>query len=272
MFTEETKNSAKAVVQVSDAASVAYLLDGWEETMLWSYLQGYMGRAYAVGMPPRSAQVLVGSFCFFSGQPEEALVRNIPPDFQEECLLMVPRQSAWQPLIEAVYAEHASRIQRYAIKKEPWVFDRKKLIQYTESIPEGYRLAPIDEKIYFETKKAEWSHDLTSQFSSYEQYRKYGLGIAALCGRKLVAGASSYTVYDGGIEIQIDTELKHRRKGLAAACGAKLILECLERGLYPSWDAHDRRSAALAEKLGYHVSHSYITYCVSFPKAPAARE
>jgi len=182
LFTEETKNSAKAVVQVSDAASVAYLLDGWEETMLWSYLQGYMGRAYAVGMPPRSAQVLVGSFCFFSGQPEEALVRNIPPDFQEECLLMVPRQSAWQPLIEAVYAERASRIQRYAIKKEPWIFDREKLNNYAESIPEGYRLAPIDEKIYFETKKAEWSHDLTSQFSSYEQYRKYGLGIAALCG------------------------------------------------------------------------------------------
>ena len=63
--------------------------------------------------------------------------------------------------------------------------------------------------------------------------------------QELVAGASSYTVYDGGIEIQIDTQLKHRRKGLAAACGAKLILECLERGLYPSWDAHDRRSAAL---------------------------
>ena len=68
---------------------------------------------------------------------------------------MVPRQSAWQPLIEAVYAERASRIQRYAIKKEPWIFDREKLNNYAESIPEGYRLAPIDEKIYFETKKAE---------------------------------------------------------------------------------------------------------------------
>lgn len=58
-------------------------------------------------------------------------------------------------------------------------------------MPKAFRrdtgLAPIDEKIYFETKKAEWSHDLTSQFSSYEQYRKYGLGIAALCGRELVA-------------------------------------------------------------------------------------
>lgn len=42
-------------------------------------------------------------------------------------------------LIEAVYAERASRIQRYAIKKEPWIFDREKLNNYAESIPEGYR-------------------------------------------------------------------------------------------------------------------------------------
>ena len=142
---------------------------------------------------------------------------------------------------------------------------------YGEGLCSGHapqiRAGPRRKLLFF--LRAAGGSALTSQFSSYEQYRKYGLGIAALCGRELVAGASSYTVYDGGIEIQIDTQLKHRRKGLAAACGAKLILECLERGLYPSWDAHDRRSAALAEKLGYHVSHSYIAYCVSVPKAPA---
>ena len=39
-------------------------------------------------------------------------------------------------------------------------------------------------------------------------------------------------------------------RGLATACGAQLILTALDRGLYPSWDAYDRRSVALAEKLG----------------------
>ncbi len=66
-----------------------------------------------------------------------------------------------------------------------------------------------------------------------------------------MAGASSYSVYHGGIEIQIATQKAYRRRGLATACGAKLILLCLERGLNPSWDAHDLRSVALAEKLGY---------------------
>ena len=65
---------------------------------------------------------------------------------------------------------------------------------------------------------------------------------------------------DKGIEIEIDTREDHRRKGLAYACGAKLVLECLEKGLYPSWDAQNKWSVALAEKLGYHFSQEYVAY------------
>lgn len=100
---------------------------------------GIYGEGLCSGHAPQIRAGPRRKLLFFLRQPEEALVRNIPPDFQEECLLMVPRQSAWQPLIEAVYAERASRIQRYAIKKEPWIFDREKLNNYAESIPEGYR-------------------------------------------------------------------------------------------------------------------------------------
>ena len=86
-----------------------------------------------------------------------------------------------------------------------------------------------------------------------------------------VAGASSYSAYrgtdrrdeagkNGGIEIEIDTREDYRRQGLASVCGARLILECLDRGLYPSWDAQNRWSVSLAEKLGYHFSHEYTAY------------
>ena len=95
------------------------------------------------------------------------------------------------------------------------------------------------------------SHDLCSQFADYADYERRGIGVAALYQGTPVAGASSYTVYRGGIEIEIDTRVDFRRQGLATACGARLILNCLERGLYPSWDAHSRASLSLAEKLGY---------------------
>ena len=68
----------------------------------------------------------------------------------------------------------------------------------------------------------------------------------------MAAGASSYTWYRGGIEIEIDTKAEYRRQGLALCCASALLLHCLERGLYPSWDAATPISVALAEKLGYH--------------------
>ena len=83
---------------------------------------------------------------------------------------------------------------------------------------------------------------------------------------EVLSGASSYSVYDGGIEIEIDTREDCRRRGLAAACAARLILACLDRGWYPNWDAANPASAALAEKLGYRVARAYAAYAVEPPE------
>ena len=84
--------------------------------------------------------------------------------------------------------------------------------------------------------------------------------MVATKGGQLAAGASSYSSYPGGIEIEIDTHKDFRRQGLAYSAGAALILACLDRGWYPSWDAANRPSLALAEKLGYQFSHPYPIY------------
>lgn len=75
-----------------------------------------------------------------------------------------------------------------------------------------------------------------------------------------VSGASSYSSYRGGIEIQVDTKKEYRGCGLASAACAKLILECQRRGWYPSWDAHNIKSVGLAEKLGYHYAGEYSVF------------
>ena len=64
-------------------------------------------------------------------------------------------------------------------------------------------------------------------------------------------------------EIQIDTKEEYRRKGLALICGAKLIIECLNKELYPSWDAQNMESVKLSEKLGYHFDKEYTAYEIS---------
>ena len=127
-------------------------------------------------------------------------------------------------------------------------------------LPPEYTIGLMDEVDFRDCQKEEWCSDFVSQFKDWESYRKLGLGVVIRKDGRLAAGASSYTAYRGGIEIEIDTKKEYRRKGLACACGARLILECLSRGLYPSWDAQNKWSVALAEKLGYHFSHVYDAY------------
>jgi len=64
-------------------------------------------------------------------------------------------------------------------------------------------------------------------------------------------GASAYAWDDAGIEVEIDTLPPFRRQGVAAACGAALILRCLAAHRRVHWDAANPISARLAERLGF---------------------
>ena len=94
-------------------------------------------------------------------------------------------------------------------------------------------------------------------------YLKLGKGMVILKDGKIVSGASSYSRYLQGIEIEVDTVESERRKHLATAACSALILECLNEGLYPSWDAQNMHSVHMAEKLGYEFDHAYTAYEVA---------
>lgn len=228
----------------------------WDEAMIWSCLQGNMGRIIVDKEEnPLSAMIDIGAFCFFAGAPNAELFRHI-----DGLKLLVPRDDKWEKLIENYYGKRVNKMLRYAIKKEVGIFDREKLTKFVESLDEGYEIRLFDEELFQMALSENWSVDLCSQFNNYQDYHRRAIGVGILYNGRLVAGASPYAVYKGGIEIEIDTNPSFRRKGLATVCGAKLILECLDKDLYPSWDARTLISVALAEKLGYHLDKPYVTY------------
>lgn len=249
------------IYEIKDKKVLDSLFRGWEETMVWSCLQDCMGSAYADDPAnPQSAQIIVGDFCFFAGTPNPFLVCNKPSGHLSDFIIMVPRTTLWHSLIEQTYGIKAEKRTRYATKKDYSVFHKPALEKILSGLSSDYQLHFIDKEIYSRITKLEWAKDLCSQFKCYEQYEKNGLGVVIMKDGSILSGASSYTYYRNGIEIEIDTREDQRRKGLALACGAKLILECLDRNLYPSWDAHNKGSLALAQKLGYHFAGEYPVY------------
>ena len=235
------------------------IFENWNETIIWSSLQGIMGEVHTNSVED-TAMAILGDFAFYAGNPNEELIRFKPESCRQDFIIMVPQNVEWADLIEKCYGDKAKKVTRYAIKKEADIFDVEKLKQAIICLPDGYELKIIEEAEYNMCRENGWANDLISQYKDYNNYKEFGLGVAVLKDGELVAGASSYSTYDKGIEVEIDTREDHRRKGLAYASGAKLILECLEKGLYPSWDAQNKWSVALAQKLGYHFSHEYVAY------------
>lgn len=249
------------IARIRNTETVEGLFGDWQETMIWSCLQGVMGAVYGEDIPePRSVIAVIGDFCFCAGKPDGKLLEYYEDSCGREFIIMIPQNEVWGQVIEDRYGSRAERVIRYAIKKEAHVFDRAGLERAVQSLPEGFVLKRIDEQLYRVCRSNKWSRDLVSQYEEYKAYDRMGLGVAVVKDGELVGGASSYTSYREGIEIQIDTKEEYRRRGLAYASGAKLILECLDRGLYPSWDAENWGSVKLAEKLGYHFDYEYPAY------------
>ena len=234
------------------------LFDGWQETLIYSCLQKVMGRIYVTDPDePASAFAFVGCFGFFAGEPNRELVENKPKGF----VILVPQNEAWAELIEKVFPD-AKRVTRYAIRKDT-KFDAAALKRNIQMLPDGYELRDIDAKLYDKCLESPVTADFVSSFESKEKYLRDGRGKVIVKDGKIISGASSYTRYREGIEIEVDTVEPERRKHLALIACSALILRCLEEGLYPSWDAQNMGSVQLSEKLGYEFDHEYAAYEVA---------
>lgn len=248
------------IIKLGDGRKAENLFTGWQETMINSCLENIMGDVYADdAQKPRSAAAVLGDFAFLAGDicREFADIRTYT---DRNFMIMVPQNEAWAQLIEEVWGSRAKRVIRYAFQKEPDVFDEEHLREVVRSLSDEFTIRLIDEDLYNVCKAESWSCDLVSQYADYEMYERLGVGVVILKDGVPVSGASSYSTYAGGIEIEIDTRKDYRRRGLAYTCGASLILECRKRNLYPSWDAQNTWSAALAQKLGYRFDHEYTAY------------
>jgi len=245
--------------------NIVPLFDGWQEVVILSCLQGHMGQAWADDEDaPTVAKIESMGFCYVAGDANSPqageLLRQIPVDSELQI-----NSEAWRKLVAEELPSTVYPLTRFKFKKDATLFDREKLQLYARSLPEGYVIASIDEAMFrrFPTEVFD-CHCV--QFASCADLQQYGAGFVVLCEGEPVCVASPYSYCDNFIDIQIDTEEGHQRKGLATACAARLILECLNKGIFPSWDADCDESRYLAEKLGYQLEKEIVSYEIGLHK------
>lgn len=106
-------------------------------------------------------------------------------------------------------------------------------------------------------ERSEFASGHLTTFASPDEFMELGFGFCAMQGESIVAAATTFSFCRLGTEIQISTREAHQRRGLATVLSAHLLVHSLECGLDPNWDAANRRSVALATKLGYTPQGTY---------------
>jgi len=250
---------------------IAPLFNGYQSTFTNSAVQGCIGQVWADDeQQPTVAKAILFVFGSFAGDATsnkaKELLMYTPTDYPHSWMGLIAEDAAWQQLIEEVYKGKYQKIIRYSFKKDPTYFDKEKLQQYVDSLPNDYQIMKIDEKLFHELQAQDWSQFHGSQFPNFNMFQQHGAGFVILYDNLPICVASSFIYYKDGIEIQIDTKNEYQKKNLATICASKLILACLEKGLYPNWDASSESSVALAKKLGYQLDKEYVMYGVAVEK------
>ena len=229
-------------------------------------IEGGMGRVFADSQEESRVALAVLDFHFLAGDSLHENTLLLFKLLQPGDVVIAPTP-AWQHLVAATYPSELAVYHREAFQAEQ--FDIDKLRQFCQALPSGFELRQVrlEEVTQF---ARDLDPALIYNFRSHEEFITRGVGLGILHQGTFVSGASSAAVGGGKLEIEIQTHRQFRRRGLARAVAAALILYCLEHGIEPCWDAANEPSAALARQLGFYSTGQYEAYRLKPPEGKSA--
>ncbi|MGL4484633.1 MAG: GNAT family N-acetyltransferase, partial [Anaerovoracaceae bacterium] len=261
------------------------LFAGIEDSMVIACLQGYMGEAYVDCLAnPNYGCIISGEYSFFAGDSTASgareMVENVFTNIEGDTsvaiykddtvkidsegrplkdLEILSKATPWRDLILSVSVNTPKELIRYGIAQKDYDFNIERLTELMNSFPSKCEMKAFDADLYRQAMTMDWAKEFCETFASEEDYLKRGFGFGIVDQGKLISGASTMTVYDGGTETQVATHEDYRRQGLAIPCAAAFIIECSKRKMRPCWDAANLTSKHMALKLGYEYRGDYST-------------
>lgn len=208
-------------------------------------LQGVFGKREQY----RRSSITDALFVYLDGEPEPASMARVDSYYRGRPLVCLT--DAWEAWINAAYPD--ATIYRRTVMKPTCRFT----FPDNTAIPEGYRLTGMDEAAF---ERHPFSHG--KNYASWAAFQTEGSGAVIYYGGGIVAAASSFLSLNGEVEMDVSTKEAHRGKKLATACVARMLRDCMERGIAVHWDAQNDVSRHLAVKFGFETEAEYSVYWV----------
>lgn len=137
-----------------------------------------------------------------------------------------------------------------------------------QSIPNEYKIRKVDVAFWNTLSEGKYENEdfikirLLESWHSFEEFMDKSIGYCTILDNRIVAVMVGTACFKNVIAIDIETEEKHKRKGLASAMAVEFITDCLKNDYIPQWDCVESNpnSYNLAIKLGFEKMNENTVY------------
>ena len=94
------------ICELKETGRASALFAGWQDSIVWSAVQGVMGKIYVDSLEkPESGVVILGDFCFLSGKPKSEIISGALTNSASEEVILVPQNDDWAQMIVECYRQ-----------------------------------------------------------------------------------------------------------------------------------------------------------------------
>ena len=186
-------------------------------------------------------------FTYLSGTPDESFFNAKPELFYGQFLVCMSLE--WERFLRAqpsLSLAMARKMMRPMCAAS---------IKTLRPLPAGYALELFDADNF---ARHPFGHG--GNYPDFDAFAKTGSGAVVRYQSGIAASASSFLSFEKEVELDVSTDDRHRRRGLADHCVAAMMADCALRGLTIHWDAQNAASACMAQSHGFAVQQEYAVY------------
>ena len=172
----------------------------------------------------------------------------------ETGFILIPSSPSWKAMIPMLLPDREV-IEIYRLPHDLDFNSFQRKADWRLQIPTGFHFQSIDESIALKI-------GVLASWSSMEDFLTNGIGYALMKDEEVASTCVSVFSSSQKVEMDVHTDEKFRRQGLADSICSAFIEKCIQSGKLPNWECFwdNEPSVNLAKKLGFIAQKEYPVF------------